>query len=77
MNRGKWALIAAPFVLFGIIFAFAVSRDGGTNLSLGSLTASQIEIQSSTGNDVTLQGATETTAGVLTAEDKRLSLIHI
>ena len=41
----------------------------GTNLS-GQLTSTTVRINSSTGNDVTIAGATGSIAGVMTAEDK-------
>lgn len=42
-----------------------------TNLSLSEHSATSIRINSSTGTDVTLNGATELKAGLLTAEDKQ------
>lgn len=42
---------------------------GGTNLS-GQLNSTEVRINSSTGNDVTIAGATGSIAGVMTAADK-------
>ena len=42
----------------------------GTDLDLGTITDSTVQVTSSTGDDVTLPAATGTEAGVMTADDK-------
>ncbi len=46
------------------------SGAGATNLTLGTVTATTVDVNSSTGTDATLPAATTAAAGVLTAADK-------
>lgn len=52
------------------VFKAAPGGAGGTNLSIGTITGTTLDINSDTGNDATIPAATLSNAGLLTSSDK-------
>ena len=68
MRRGSWIILGIPFIALMLVAMSSLAEDLPTNLSI-TTSGDNLQLQSSTGNDVYVPLATDSTAGLMSTLD--------